>query len=66
MFIQNVASCYVLCLTKESVNTATLVHAPVCVCVPRTPHGGLSDTRALEMRSGGGSGLKGSGPESAL
>ncbi len=23
----------VLCLTKESVNTATLVHAPVCVCV---------------------------------
>ncbi len=41
-FIQNVASCYALCLTKESVNTATLVHAPacvcvrVCVCVPRT------------------------------
>ncbi len=36
-FIQNVASCYVLCLTKESVNTATLVHAPVCVraCVCR-------------------------------
>ncbi len=32
-FIQNVASCYVLCLTKESVITATLVHAPVCVCV---------------------------------
>ncbi len=32
-FIQNVASCYALCLTKESVNTATLVHAPVCVCV---------------------------------
>ncbi len=38
-FIQNVASCYVFCLTKESVNTATLVHAPramracVCVCV---------------------------------
>ncbi len=32
-FIQNVASCYVLCLTKESVNTATLIHAPVCVCV---------------------------------
>ncbi len=25
--------CYVLCLTKESVITATLVHAPVCVCV---------------------------------
>ncbi len=24
---------YLLCLTKESVNTATLVHAPVCVCV---------------------------------
>ncbi len=37
-FIQNVASCYALCLTKESVNTATLVHAPVgvCVCVSRT------------------------------
>ncbi len=33
-FIQNVASCYVLCLTKVSVITATLVHAPrVCVCV---------------------------------
>ncbi len=32
-FIQNVASCYALCLTKESVNTATLVHAPACVCV---------------------------------
>ncbi len=31
--IQNVASSYVFCLTKESVNTATLVHAPVCVCV---------------------------------
>ncbi len=31
MFIQNVTSCYVRCLTKESVNTATLVHAPVCV-----------------------------------
>ncbi len=25
--------CYVLCLTKESLNTATLVHASVCVCV---------------------------------
>ncbi len=48
-----------LCLTKESVNTATLVHAPVyvCVCVPHTPHGGLSDTSALEISSGGGSGL---------
>ncbi len=32
-FIQNVASCYVLCLTKESVITITLVHAPECVCV---------------------------------
>ncbi len=32
-FIQNVASCYALCLTKESVNTATLVHARVCVRV---------------------------------
>ncbi len=59
-FIQNVASGYVLCLTKESVITATLVHAPVCVCVcvcvcaPRTPHGGPS---ALEISSGGGSGL---------
>ncbi len=90
-FIQNVASCYVLCLTKESVNTATLVHAPVCVCVcacvcvcvcvcvcacvcvcvrvcvrvcvcvcvcvPRTPRGGPSDTSALEISCGGGSGL---------
>ncbi len=48
-----------LCLTKESVNTATLVHAPVCVCVcaQRTPHGGLSVTSALEISSGGGSGL---------
>ncbi len=54
-FIQNVASCYVLCLTKESVISATLVHAPVCVCVPRTPRGGLSDTSALEISSGGGS-----------
>ncbi len=32
-FIQNVASCYALCLIKELVNTATLVHAPACVCV---------------------------------
>ncbi len=32
-FIQNVASCYALCLTKESVSTAALVHAPACVCV---------------------------------
>ncbi len=31
-FIQNAASCYALCLTKESVNTATLVHARACVC----------------------------------
>ncbi len=56
-FIQNVASCYELCLTKESVITATLVHAPMCVCAPRAPHGGLSDTSALEISSGGGSGL---------
>ncbi len=46
-----------LCLTKESVNTATLVHAPVCVCAPRPPRGGLSDTSALEISSGGGSGF---------
>ncbi len=54
-----------LCLTKESVITATLVHAPVCVCVcvwvcvcaPRPPRGGLSDTSALEISSGGGSGF---------
>ncbi len=46
-----------LCLTKESVITATLVHAPGCVCAPRAPHGGLSDTSALEISSGGGSGL---------
>ncbi len=32
-FIQNVASCYALCLTKALINTATLVHAPACVCV---------------------------------
>ncbi len=32
-FIQNVTSCYVLCLTKEFVITATLFHTPVCVCV---------------------------------
>ncbi len=51
-FIQNVASCYVLCLTKESVNTATLVHAPACVCVcvcVCATHGGLSDTSVLEI-----------------
>ncbi len=60
-FIQNVASCYALCLTKESVNTATLVNAPACVCVcvracvPRTEV--LSDTSALEIRSRGGSGF---------
>ncbi len=35
-FIQNVASCYVLCLTKESVITATLVYAPVSVCATHT------------------------------
>ncbi len=29
----------------------------VCVCVPCAPHGGLSDTSALEISSGGGSGL---------
>ncbi len=57
-FIQNVASCYALCLTKESVNTATLVHAPACVCVcVRAMHGGLSDTSALDIRSRGGSGF---------
>ncbi len=37
----------------------------VCVCVPRTPHGGLSDTSALEISSGGGSGLN-SGLSEAL
>ncbi len=56
-FIQNDASCYVLCLTKESLITATLVHAPMCVCVPSALHRGLSDTSALEISSGGGSGL---------
>ncbi len=53
-------SCYALCLTKESVNTATLVHVPACgvcvVCVCAT-HRGLSDTSALEIRSRGGSGF---------
>ncbi len=46
-----------LCLTNESVNTATLVHAPVCVCVlcvQHTPHRGLRDASALEIPSGGG------------
>ncbi len=57
-FIQNVASCYAFCLTKESVNTATLVHARVCVFVRVcATHGGLSDTSALEIRSRGGSGF---------
>ncbi len=47
-----------LCLTKESVNTA-MVHGScarvrACVCAPS---GGLSDTSALEISSGGGSGL---------
>ncbi len=51
-----------LCLTKESVITAILVRVCVCVfvCVSvraRAPHGGLSDTSALEISSGGGSGL---------
>ncbi len=45
------AMCFVL------QKSATLVHAPACVCVPRTSQGGLSDTSALEIRSGGGSGL---------
>ncbi len=52
-FIQNVASCYALCLTKESVNTATLVHSPACVCVCHA----RSDTSALEIQSRGGSGF---------
>ncbi len=61
-FIQNVANCYVLCLTKESVITATLVHVRVCACVRArvcvcvcascTPHGVLSDTSVLEISSG--------------
>ncbi len=38
-------------------NTGSCARACVCVCVPRTPHGGLSDTSVLEIRSGGGSGL---------
>ncbi len=48
-----------LCLTKESVNTATFVHAPARarVCAPLAPRGGLSDTSALEISSGGRSGL---------
>ncbi len=41
-----VAMCFVL--QEESVNTATLVHAPR-VCVPRMPHGDQSDTSALEI-----------------
>ncbi len=59
-FIQNVASCYALCLTKESVNTAALVHAPACVCAcvcVCATHEGLSDTSALEIRSRGWSGF---------
>ncbi len=50
-------SCYVLCLKKEAVNTGSCARMCVCVCVLRTPHGGLSDTSALEIRSGGGYGL---------
>ncbi len=62
-FIQNVASCYALCLTKESVNTATLVHARACVCVCVCVRACVcvcharSDTSALEIRSRGGSGF---------
>ncbi len=59
--------------TKESVNTATLVHAPACVCVSVcacvrvcATHGGLSDMSALEIRSrlggGGPLGLRAQGP----
>ncbi len=59
-FIQNVASCYVLCLTKESVNTATLVNAPVCVCVC-VRHARRTEVWVIRVRlkisSGGGSGL---------
>ncbi len=56
-FIQNVASCYALCLTKESVNTATLVHAPACVRACVCVCHAWSDTSALEIRSRGGSGF---------
>ncbi len=40
-------------------NTGSCIYVCVCVCVcvSCTPHGGLSDTSALEISSGGGSGL---------
>ncbi len=41
-FIQNGACCYVLCLTKEFVNTATMVHAPVSVCATHAAWSGLN------------------------
>ncbi len=51
-FIQNVASCYVLCLTIESVINATLVNAPVCVCVPRAPHGVIRVRLKYQVEAG--------------
>ncbi len=46
-------------LLNVSLQAYVCVCVCVCVCVraPRTPHGGLSDTSALEISSGGGSGL---------
>ncbi len=67
-FIQNVASCYVLCLTIESVITATLVNAPVCVCVPRALHGVIRVRLKYQVEAGPDwiPSRSGSGPESGL
>ncbi len=43
-------------------NRNIYIYIRVIYYVPRTPHGGLSDTSVLEIRSGGG----GSGSESGL
>ncbi len=37
--------------------SSACAHVCACVCVPRSPRGGLGDTSALEIPSGGGSGL---------
>ncbi len=50
--------CVCVCVCVCAVRVCVCVCAVrVCVCVPRAPHGGLSDTSALEISSGGGSGL---------
>ncbi len=69
-FIQNVASCYVLCLkeSKESVITATLVHAPVCVNAHRTEVWVIRVRLKYQVEAGPDwiTFRSGSGPESGL